>query len=346
MRRSCRLLSWLLSSVQLVRFAYFLPMIPYLDADTLRNLLPYPALIDALRHAFNSEIVAPVRHAHSVSPEHCTSLLLMPVWQPAGAMGVKLVTVAPANTASGLPTVHALFILFDSVTGVPVAMLDGETLTLRRTAAGSALASGYLSRPDSASLLVVGTGRLAPSLAAAHCMVRPIRDIVVWGRSPEKAVQTVEAICAEVGGGVALHVAERLEDAASRADIVTCATTSTEPILRRAWLRPGTHVDLVGGFKPDMREADDALMASATIVVDTFAGALAEAGDLIQPMASGRLRRDSIVAELADLAAGRHSGRHDPMEITVFKSVGTGIEDLCAANLAWSMHLRAQAETP
>lgn len=321
-------------------------MIPYLDAATLQKLLPYPALIDALRNAFNSDIVAPVRHAHSVSPEQRTSLLLMPVWQPAGAMGVKLVTVAPANAVSGLPTVHALFILFDTVTGVPVAMLDGETLTLRRTAAASALASRYLSRTDSASLLVIGTGRLAPSLAAAHCMVRPIREIVLWGRSSEKALQAVEAIRTEVAADITLRVAARLEDAASHADIVTCATTSTEPILQSEWLRPGTHVDLVGGFKPDMREADDMLMASATIVVDTFAGALAEAGDLLQPMASGRLQRASIVAELADLTVGRYLGRRDPMEVTVFKSVGTGIEDLCAAQLAWSAHSRAQTGTP
>lgn len=313
-------------------------MIPYLDSDALRKLLPYPALIDALRRAFDSGIVAPVRHAHEVSPAHRTSLLLMPAWEPAGALGVKLVTVAPANAARGLPTVHALFLLFDTMTGVPVAMLDGETLTLRRTAAASALASMYLSRSDSARLLVVGTGRLAPGLAAAHCTVRPIREIAVWGRSADKALRTASAIGEEVGSGIAVRIADRLDDAVNAADIVTCATTSTAPIVQGAWLRSGTHVDLVGGFRPDMREADDALMAAATIVVDTFAGALAEAGDLIQPMASGTLRRESIVAELADLTSGRHAGRKDVMQTTVFKSVGTGIEDLSAATLAWTAH--------
>jgi ornithine cyclodeaminase len=135
---------------------------------------------------------------------------------------------------------------------------------------------------------------------------------------------------------VAIERAADLEWAARDADIISCATTSTVPIVQGDWIRPGTHVDLVGGFKPDMREVDGRLMARATIFVDTFAGALAEAGDLIQPIAAGQLQRESIVAELADLVTSRHKGRLNPQEITVFKSVGTGIEDLCAANLAWA----------
>lgn len=312
-------------------------MLPYLSADQLRNALPYPTLIPALRQAFRESIQAPKRHVHTLSEEDATVLLLMPVWQPAGTMGVKLVTVAPANPAKSLPTVHSIFILFDTTTGAPIALLDGEELTLRRTAAASALASTYLSRPDSASLLIIGTGTLAPYLAAAHCVCRPIRTIKVWGRSPDKIKRTIDRLAMhDLPQEVVVEAAGDLETAMRSADIISCATTSTEPIVRGAWVEPGAHVDLVGSFKPNMREADDDLMGKGIIFVDTFAGTLAEAGDLIQAMASGHLQRDAIRAELADLAADRHEGRTDPRQITIFKSVGTAIEDLCAANLAWS----------
>lgn len=310
-------------------------MLPYLDADQLRNALPYAELVDALRVAFCEEIHAPTRHVHTLGDQPPSTLLLMPAWQTGAHLGVKLVTVAPDNPARSLPTVHSIFILFDAATGAPLAMLDGEELTLRRTAAASALASWYLSRPDSEALMIVGTGRLAPYMAAAHCTVRPIRRIAVWGRSKDKAEHLRQHLqqqhwCADI-------TVEATDDLTgiSRADIVSCATTSTAPIVPRDLVKPGTHVDLVGGFKPNMREADDRLMASATVFVDTFAGALAEAGDLIQPLAAGMLKREAVVAELRDLARGTHAGRASSAEITVFKSVGTAIEDLCAANLAW-----------
>lgn len=316
-------------------------MIPHLTAAQLRAALPYDALIPALRDAFLSGIESPKRHVHPIAPQENTVMLLMPVWQPQGHAGMKLVTVAPNNAARGLPTVHSIFMLLDSASGAPLALMDGEELTLRRTAAASALASQYLSRPDSRRLLLVGTGSLAPYMAAAHCAARGIRDIAVWGRSADRAQRTAESLQAELPG-VAVRVAQDLAEEARAADILCCATTSTVPILRGEWIAPGAHVDLVGGFKPDMREADDALMARAAVFVDTRAGALAEAGDLLQPIASGALRAEAIRAELAQLCAGAHPGRNDPAEITVFKSVGAAVEDLCAADLAWKAH-RASA---
>ncbi|MDB5838610.1 MAG: hypothetical protein JWQ23_562 [Herminiimonas sp.] len=317
-------------------------MIPYLTAAQLRTALPYPDLIAALRAAFRESMQAPKRHVHTLSEQESTVLLLMPVWQAAGNAGVKVVTVAPGNPAKRLPTVHSIFMLFDTVTGAPIALLDGEELTLRRTAAASALASSWLSRPVCASLLVIGTGSLAPYLAAAHCSVRPIRTITVWGRSREKSEAAAARILQQdLPDGIVVEIASDLEAAVRMADIITCATTSTSPIVRGEWVRDGTHVDLVGGFKPDMREADGALMAKASIFVDTFAGTMAEAGDLIQAIASGELRPDAIIAELADLAAARHAGRENDSQVTVFKSVGTAIEDLCAANLAVNKYLAA-----
>jgi ornithine cyclodeaminase len=314
-------------------------MIPYLDAGQLAAAMPYATLIPALRDAFRAGAEAPPRHVHPISPASDAVLLLMPVWQPDRHTGVKVVTVAPRNPLRQLPTVHSIFMLFDSATGAPICLMDGEELTLRRTAAASALASTYLSRADSNELLVIGTGSLAPYMAAAHCTVRPMRTVKVWGRNPDSAARTADRLREQLGAdGIAVQVAGDLEAAVHSADIISCATTSTVPIVQGRWVRPGTHVDLVGGFRPNMREADDALMGDASVFVDTFAGALAEAGDLLQPMQAGRLAREAIQAELADLCAGRHPGRANAAQVTLFKSVGAALEDLCGADLAWDFH--------
>lgn len=311
-------------------------MIPFIDGDSLRRHLPYPALIEALREAFCEPTHAPRRHVHSLSEHASSTLLLMPVWQESRHLGVKLVTVMPENRRQGKPTVHALFILMDATTGTPLALMDGEQLTLRRTAAASALASSYLSRKDSQHMLIVGTGQLAPEMAVAHCAVRPIRTITVWGRDAVKARAMLPVLRdAGIDQAIELRTADALPAAAARADIICCATTSKEPLIQLSDVNAGAHVDLVGGFKPDMREADDALITHARLFVDTFDGALAEAGDLVQPMKAGLLAREQVLAELACLTNGRHHGRSNDQEITLFKSVGTAIEDLAAARLAW-----------
>lgn len=176
-------------------------------------------------------------------------------------------------------------------------------------------------------------------MAAAHCTTRPIRTVSVWGRSADRTAGSAELLRRQFeGSGIQVEIAGDLETAVRQADIITCATTSTTPIVQGAWVQPGTHVDLVGGFRPNMREADDALMCSAAVFVDTWNGALAEAGDLVQPMEAGRLERTALKAELADLCAGRHPGRSNTAQVTLFKSVGAALEDLCAADLAWDYH--------
>lgn len=314
-------------------------MLPFINSTQLTLCLPYPTLIDALRATFSQAIHAPLRHTHRLSEEGPTSLLIMPVWQEAQELGIKIVTVAPNNHLTGQPTVHALFILMDAATGVPLALMDGEQLTLRRTAAASALASDYLSRKNSHHLLLVGTGRLAPHMAIAHCATRPIDQVTVWGRNPRSVAHTANTLRAEgLPEHIAIHQATDLSAAVNQADIICSATTSKEPLIYHDWVRPGTHIDLVGGFRPDMREADDVLMRHAHIFVDTYQGALAEAGDLIQPIQQGLITREAVRAELADLTTHRHAGRMNEDEITIFKSVGTAIEDLCAAKLAWHAH--------
>ena len=204
-------------------------------------------------------------------------------------------------------------------------------LTLKRTAAASALASSYLSRPDCERLLMVGTGALAPHLIMAHASVRPICNVLVWGRSPEKAAKLAKRLDRRE---FRVDYTEDLPAAAQGADIISCATLSHDPLVLGEWLRPGQHLDLVGGFKPDMRETDDASIRRARVFVDTRAGACTEAGDIVQPVESGVLDPDDIAGDLFELTRGERAGRRFYDQITLFKSVGTALEDLAAARLA------------
>jgi len=302
----------------------------FIPADWVHAALEWRALVDALRDAFRVGTSAPLRASHPVTPAG-DRLLLMPAWDSA-SLGVKIVTVFPRNLAQGLASVSALYLLLDGATGHPLALIDGDALTKRRTAAASALASIYLSRPDSRRLLVVGAGGLAPYMAAAHCAVRPIEKVLVWGRTGKHIEATVARLNSD---GIAAQVCSDLAGGLATCDIVTCATTAREPIVLGRLVRPGTHVDLVGAFTAEMRESDDELVRRAEVFVDTYAGALKEAGDLVQPMNNGTIDREQVRAELADLVAGRHPGRRSAEEITVFKSVGTALEDLCAARLVY-----------
>jgi ornithine cyclodeaminase len=304
-------------------------MLRFYPAAEVHAALDYVRLADELARAFAVGANVPLRHVHRLGTDG--SLLLMPAWSEA-ALGVKLVTVMPGNAARGLGTVQAVYVLLDRDSGAPRALLDGEALTLRRTAAASALAARYLARADAQNLLVVGAGHLAPHLASAHYALRPqLRRIVVWSRNASRAQAAARLLCEQgLPAGVA---AENLEIAAREAQIISCATTATKPVVHGEWIEPGTHLDLVGAFKPTMREVDDTAVARARIVVDTYAGALAEAGDLLSPLASGAITRDRVVAELAELVRGEVAGRTRADEITLFKSVGTALEDLAAAAL-------------
>lgn len=301
-------------------------MLRFYAADAVHAALDYAALADALARAFAAGAQVPLRHVHRLG--EADSLLLMPAWSDA-ALGVKLVTVMPGNAARGAGTVQAIYVLLDRASGEPRAVLDGEALTLRRTAAASALAARYLARDDAQELLLVGAGRLAPHLACAHFALRPsLRRVMVWARVEARAQALAQRLREQ---GLPAQAVPSLEEALPRAQIVSCATTATAPVVHGAWLAPGTHLDLVGGFTPAMREVDDAAAARADIYVDTYAGALAEAGDLLAPLASGAISRERIVAELAELVRGEKPGRRGAEQITLFKSVGTALEDLAAA---------------
>lgn len=296
--------------------------------------LDFPSLIEALRQMFRSGCEVPLRHHHTIpaadgGPD--ATLLLMPAWQAGRHIGIKLVTVFPGNSAVHLPSVMGSYLLLDGRTGEPVALLDGPALTARRTAAASALAAGYLARPDCERLLMVGTGALAPHLIEAHATVRPIRKVLVWGRDKAKAATLAQRLNRPTLEVVAT---DDLEGAVRKADIISCATLSTEPLIRGIWLPTGVHVDLVGGFTPEMREADDEAARRARVFVDTRAGACKEAGDIVQPLRAGVFGEDDIAADLFELTRGARAGRERHDEITLFKSVGTALEDLAAAQLA------------
>ncbi|MGH8169479.1 MAG: ornithine cyclodeaminase family protein [Steroidobacteraceae bacterium] len=304
-----------------------------LSGEEILELLPMRQLIEQLHIAFLEPCVCPDRQIAALPGGSGDRLLLyMPAFDPAGAAVVKLATVLPENPARGLPAIQAAILVF-SPSGTPVAVLDGAAVTRMRTGAASALASSYLSRPESSRLLVIGTGALAPCMAWAHCIVRPIRQVTVSGREVGRARATAEAIAALVGAQVHVEVADSLERAAAEADVISCATSSAEPVLRGVWIRPGTFIDLVGSFSPVRREADDEVVRRSRLFVDTFEGALSEAGDLLDPIGRGVITREHIEGELADLVSGRVTGRGGADEITLFKSVGSAIEDLAAAKL-------------
>lgn len=314
-----------------------------LDDNDTRNALPFPGLVAALRAMFISGCEAPPRHHHDVRVpgEPDGTLLLMPAWLPGRYMGLKQVSVFPGNATRGLPSIFGSYLLSSAVTGELLAIIDGGELTARRTAAASALAASYLAREDAAVMLMTGTGRLSPNLIEAHMAVRPLKKVYVWGRDQAKAVQIARR--ADTLGLEAVAT-DDLEAAAREADIVSCATLSTEPLIRGEWLKPGAHLDLVGAFKPTMRETDDQCAVRATCFVDTRAGALSEGGDIVQPIRSGLITADSIAADLAELARKTHPGRTGQDEITLFKSVGASLEDLAGAIFAFEQTNRVSAD--
>ena len=305
------------------------------SADAIGRALNYVGLADALAEAFRAEIITPVRHHHTITrPGRDATLLLMPAWTAAADrfLGCKLVTVFPDNAKFGRPSLHGLYLLLSGETGEPLAMLDGRALTAWRTAAASALAARYLARADASHLLMVGAGALARHLVRAHAAVRPIRTVTLWNRTRRSADALASALA---DTGLVVSVADDLETAAGAADIISCATLASTPLLQGAWIRRGTHIDLVGGFTAAMREADDEVVRRARIYVDTRAGALSEAGDIIDPMARGVIAAADIAGDLFDLCRCKVPGRATQGEITLFKSVGSAIEDLAAAILVW-----------
>jgi ornithine cyclodeaminase/alanine dehydrogenase-like protein (mu-crystallin family) len=302
-----------------------LRQLPVLDGADVARLLPYLDLVDGLEAGHR--LAAPVVRRTVFGPEGSDqSFLGLPAWRPDDVLGVKLVTVFPANVT--LPTVQALYVLFDGLNGAPLALLDGTELTYRKTACDSALGARWLSRDDSRVLLMVGAGGLAPHLIAAHRAVRPsIERVLIWNRNPDRAAAVAETTGAEA--------VDDLAGATEEADIICTATMTRDPLVEGRWLRPGTHLDLVGAFLPDHREVDDEAVRRAELYVDTRDVAAVEDGDLAIPLAAGLITLEDIRGDLFQLCRGEVPGRTDPAAITLFENGGGGHLDLMTAELVW-----------
>ena len=303
----------------------------FVTAAEVERLLDYPSLVAALHAAFLDPPRAPDRLALPLGEEGSPDrLLLMPAVWPGRLAIVKIVRV---HGARGDGAVRADLLAMDPGTGDWLGRVDGHSLTVRRTAAASVLAAGLLARPDASRLAVIGGGAVAAALAEGYATLFPLTDIAVWTRRPVAAESLAEQLRRS---GLPARAEPDRAAAIGRADIVTAATLSTEPLIESRSVRPGTHVDLVGGFTPAMREADDALVERALVVADGPA-ALGEAGDLAEPIARGRLQPSDVLL-LAD--ALRSPPERGAGDITLFKSVGLALEDLAAADLLFA-RLRA-----
>jgi ornithine cyclodeaminase len=300
--------------------------VPRIDAATVERLTPMPALIGALRTAFaNGGYQSPPRYAKDMS--ETSSLLLMPSWHEGARLGVKIVNVDRVVR----PSVRSSYVLMDRATARPLAILDGATLTRRRTAAASVLAATFLARPDSRRLLLLGTGAMIPALIEAYASAFPIDKIFIWGRDVANA-ETAVAQAKDFQPEVVTDISTAL----AQVDIVSAATLATSPLIHGEHLRPGMHVDLIGAFRPEMCEADGVTFARSRVFVDTYAGAMDEAGDLLQAIASGHFNQAAIAGDLASLCQEKHAGRGAERDaITLFKSVGAALEDLVAAELVF-----------
>jgi len=310
------------------------PSIPLYSPEATASALRFSDLIPALRDAFAQGAEVPLRHQHQLLQKNGThaTLLLMPAWQSRGDfMGIKIVTVYPGNAERNLPGLHSTYLLCDAETGRHLALIDGNQITVRRTVAVAALGASFLARKQARNLLVVGAGRVGSMVPYAFNEVRPLEAVRVWDIDRANSERLTERLVAD---GFKATIADDLEAAARASDIISCATLSSEPLIRFEWLSPGTHLDLIGSFAPTMREADDACFVEGTVYIDS-PDALAESGDLLQPIKAGIFKPSDIVGTLSELCQGKIEARSTDEQVTVFKAVGTGLSDLAAGSLAY-----------
>ena len=308
----------------------------FFGPDEVAEALPWDALIESIEGILvDPDAVAPERTVHTLPDTlgNDAALLMKPGWVVGGVIAVKVVTFFPDNGALELPTINAGVLLFDGANGTMLGACDGNELTTRRTAAASAVAAKRLARQDASRLLVVGTGALAPMTAQAHAAVRSYDTIEVWGRSTFKAIRVVEEL---KDAGYPAEVSNDLDASVAAADVITCVTGATTPVVKGALLKEGAHVDLIGSFTPTMRETDDDVVRRASVWVDTRTDGIL-AGDIAQPLESGLLTMDDLRGDLHELVSGAAPGRRDDGEITMYKSAGIALEDVAAAKLVFDV---------
>jgi ornithine cyclodeaminase/alanine dehydrogenase-like protein (mu-crystallin family) len=313
-----------------------------IDADRLVPSLDPLSLIEDLRQGHQEGIDAAERLLLSerAGSEEANHLLIWPAWKFGRAAGAKLVTVFPRNERHGRgPNIHSVYILFGGEDGRPRCLISGESFTRWKTAADSALGATFLARDDARVLTVIGAGAQAMAQIRFLRAARPsITRVSVWNRTPAKARSLVHELASS---RVAAEPVEDLEAAVRSADIVSCLTSARTPVLCGSWLKPGTHVDLVGSFTPQMREADDETIRYGHLFVDSRQFTITQCGDIAIPIAKGVIRESDLAADLFDLCCGRAPGRLTTTEITVFKNGGGGHLDLMMAE---ALYRRAEGE--
>ncbi|AQS39489.1 ornithine cyclodeaminase [Shewanella psychrophila] len=309
-----------------------------IDADTVNQTLNFPKLISELRDTFSKPAGMPQRQVFSLdeASSHSDAFAVLPSWNEK-TIAVKAFTYFPDNPAksSELESLYSKIMIFDRKTGVPQALVDGTSVTYWRTAAISALGTDFLAKKDASKLLIMGTGRLASFMALAHASIRPISEIYVWGRNPNKAQSIVKAV-SQARPDIKVSVCDDIEQSVRAADIISCATGSSTPLFNGDWVQAGTHTDFVGNHNHDRRECDTGLILKSSVYVDSKINVFAEAGELLIPVKEGVYSLDSVVGELAQLCKGQVSGRTNDQEITLFKTVGTALADLVGAQLVYS----------
>lgn len=301
----------------------------FVGADEIRSVLTFPTLVAALETAHRRPKME-VQDAHLGSEK--AQYFVRHAVDSGRYMASKLITSFPANVDAGaLPAVQAICVLFDGANGRPLAVIDGTEITYWRTAADSALGARILASPDPETLLVVGAGEMSMRLVRAHLSVRPsLRRVLVWNRTGARAAQVAVRLTEE---GIAAEAIGDLAAATRTADVICTCTRSRDPLVHGANLRPGVHLDLVGGYTPITREADDEAARRALVFVDRRESAFHGVGDILQPIASGAIQEADVLGDLYDLVGGRVAGRRSRSDITFFKNAGGGHLDLMTAEL-------------
>lgn len=303
-----------------------------ISAQEVQRILSFESLIPALQGAFKADFGMPQRQIYplpSGSKEKHDTFAVLPAWTQ-DVLGVKSFTHYPLNPDNGRLTVAAQVLLFSRKTGEPLALVDGTSLTYWRTAAISALAASMMARQDASSLLLFGTGELAPYMALAHASVRPLTTIYVHGRNVHKVQKTITKI-KMARPDLDVLTCDNYEDVIPKIDIISCATASPTPLFNSALLAPNTHLDLVGNHHQTCRECDSATVKMSYVIVDSYLNVLNEAGEILIPLEEGCITKEHVKGELAQLCTGEVKGRLNNKQITLFKSVGTALADIASA---------------
>jgi ornithine cyclodeaminase len=305
----------------------------FVDAQEIRRLLTFPLLVDALEAAHRRP---PMQIQDSLLGSETGQYFVRHAVDPRRYMASKLTPSFPGNlTAGALPAVQAVLVLFDGTNGRPLAVMDGTEITYWRTAADSALGAKILAPPEPRTLLIVGAGEMSVRLVHAHRTVRPsLQRVLIWNRTPERAAAVAAGLAAE---GIESTAVDDLAAATGLADVISTCTRSHEPLVLGARLKAGVHLDLVGGYKPDTREADDEAARRALVFVDRRESAFHGVGDILQPIASGAIREVDVLGDLHDLVSGGVRGRRSSADITFYKNAGGGHLDLMTAELVFRL---------